>query len=295
MFGEYASIGDIRAGELIAGEFSKFVKANFAESSPDIPPVAKFVVKIGRVSVHMNSGGQVDVDIDLVVSLLKDGSGEEGYSRTFSVTCSTPWHDKSVVPPSFYDALAKVVNDFLGDWRISTAVATLVKWNNDAIGVKPPKMKELDYKPDGKVYCGRCVVLCNSYKMKMAEGWATKEIKQMFQQTLRIEPERVRIFFDKHEFDECDNSLRLEFRAFERTEKVLTFDENAGKGFVTGDIRRMGGGAREALAEELRLFVRDKLKDRMVEGKFDVEFDEFTTDEAEGLINIAFKRVKFAQ
>jgi hypothetical protein len=238
----------------------------------------------------LDAGGNVDASVCIKVSLLKDGSGEVGYSQIFSASCCEWWPDQSVVPRSFYVALDKVVGDFLDDWRKSGAAENLKRWSP---GVMEPKLRSMtELEKIGSVYLGRCVVDCNGYDKRMAIGWAEEHLKDKCRQTLRTSPERVRIAYDKQSFDGSGSArtLSLEFRTFECVDMVMTFDK--GEGFVAGDTDIMGGGATEALVEKLRRYVRAEMvrTGNISEADVDkIKFGRFTIDNYGVLITGTFR------
>ena len=293
------TLGYFRAGEIIARRFGDVARANFGEPSSDVPPIGRFIVRIDSVMARRPSGGNVSVSVGATVSVSSARSSEIAYQKGFRAERSAAWGDESAVPGALYDALDKLVHDFLEDWSTSSAVSVLSKWADEATpGIRPPELVSLDFVEQGKdVYCGSCTVACNDYEGFRAKGWADAQIEQACRRKLGIEPERVRIVYDAEKFDPSGKTWRLEFRTFARTKMVLTFSKATRHGFATGDLGLMVMSA-DMAAEELRRFVHSEMDARAgavssgtAKGEAMVRFDDFKTDPALNLITISFRLV----
>jgi len=297
--GDPKSVGVFPAGKIIAREFGRVVRANFAEHTENSPPIGRFAVKIDRVSVKKVDGDVLAASIEVTVKLVNASRTETVYAKSFSASSSEAWKDVNTVPGAFYVALRTIITCFLDDWFKNNCLATFQKWEGMASpGIVPPGLRSLDFTQQGDVYCGNCVVSCNGYEGFKAKGWSDVQIEQACRKKLGIEPERVRIVYDKEDFDQNAKEWRFEFRTFARTKTVLTFNKATGHGYATGDLGLMGMSADAAL-EELRRFVHKEMDARAgvvsstrTNGEALVRFDDVTTDDVFNLITIGFRLVK---
>lgn len=293
------TLGYFRSGEIAAREFGNVARANFGTPSSEVPPVGKFSVKLDGVAARRTSSGGIAVTVEATVTMSNAASSEIAYRKCFKAECSEAWEDRTVVPKALYDALDKIVRDFLADWSASSAVSILSEWADKSTpGVKPPELLSLDFVQDGNVYCGICRVACNGYEPFRAKGWANAHVAVACRTKLGIEPERVRIVYDKEPFDPDGKTWRFEFRTFARTKMVLTFNKATSHGFATGDIELMGMPPDKA-AEALRRFVHSEMDARagmvtteVQKGKAHVRFDNIDPDRTYDLITIGFRLVQ---
>ena len=292
------TLGYFRSGEIIAQEFGNVARANFGTPSSEVPPVGRFSAKIDGVSARMTSSGDIVVTVEAMVTLSNAASSETPYRKRFKAECSGAWEDEATVPKVFYDALAKIVRDFLADWSASSAVSVLSEWADKSTpGVKPPELLSLDFSQQGNVYCGSCRVACNGYEPFRAKGWANAHISVACRTKLGIEPERVRIIYDEEKLDPVGKTWRFEFRTFARAKMVLTFSKATRHGFATADLELMGLPADKA-AEALRRFVHSEMDARagmvtteVQKGEARVRFDDIDPDRMYNLITISFRLV----
>lgn len=291
------TLGYFRSGEIVAREFEHVAQANFGSPSSEVPPVGRFSVKIDGVAARRTSVGNVEVVAEVTVTMSNASSSETAYRKRFKAECSAAWEDETMVPKALYDALDKIIRDFLADWSSSSAVSTLSKWTDKATpGVKPPELLSLDFTQQGDVYCGSCRVACNGYEGFRAKGWADTQIEQACRRKLGIEPERVRIVYDEEKFDQDGKTWRFDFRTFARTKMVLTFSKVTGHGFATGDLGLMGLPADKA-EEALRRFVHSEMDARagmvtteVQKGKAAVRFDKNVHhDKTYDIVTIGFR------
>lgn len=293
------TLGYFRSGEIIAREFGNVARANFGTPSSEVPPVGRFSAKIDGVSARRTSCGDISVTVEVTVAMEKAASSEPAYKKRFKAECSAAWEDEATVPMALYDALDKIIRDFLADWNASSAVTVLSEWVDKATpGVKPPELLSLDFTQQDNVYCGSCRVACNGYEGFRAKGWAEAQIEQACRRKLSIEPERVRIVYDEEKFDPDGKTWRFEFRTFARTKMVLTFSKVTRHGFATGDLGLMGMPLDKA-AEALRRFVHSEMDARagmvttgVQKGEAHVRFDGIDPDKTYDLITIGFRLVE---
>lgn len=292
------TLGYFRSGEIIAREFGNVVRANFGVPSSEVPPVGRFSVKIDGVMARRRSDGGIAVIVETTVAVASVAAPDVAYRKSFKAECNAPWQDEIMVPTAMYDALDKIVRDFLADWSVSSAATILSRWANEATpGVKPPELLSLDFAQQGDVYCGICSVACNGYEGFRAKGWADAQIEQACRRKLGIEPERVRIVYDEERFDPVGKTWRFEFRTFARAKMVLTFSKVTRHGFATGDLGLMVMSA-DVASEELRRFILSEMDARAgavstgtSKGEAMVRFDDFKTDSVFNLITIGFRLV----
>ena len=292
------TLGYFRSGEIIAREFGNVARANFGTSSHEIPPVGRFSVRIDGVRARRTSDGNIAVAIEATIAVVRAEGSDVAYRKCFKAECSSTWQDETTVPVALYDALGKIVRDFLADWDASDAVSAISRWADASLpGVKPPELLSLDFLRQGNVYCGSCRVACNGYEGFRAKGWADAQIEQACRRKLGIEPERVRIVYDEEVFDPGGKAWRFEFRTFARTRIVLSFNKVNRHGFVTGDLGLMGMTAEEA-SPVLKRFALDEMDSRAgmvtssaAKGEAHVRFDDFELDRISNLITLRFRLV----
>lgn len=270
--GNPVSEAAFQAGGIIAREFAKVVKSNFHLVSGDEVPIAIVYADIDRTSAKVLKGSEVvesTVSIHLKVSRT-DGS-EECYSKVFNGTGKESWHDKSVVPSSFYRALESAINGFTADIGVDeTAVASLLGWwRNANPQILPPSLKtpikwtcamplpiakhtiDNAWTGNGEVWTGTCEVECNGYELSAATEWANAKIAAACRMKLgNIDPSRVRVVYDKdpdaNTLPDGSKVLRFSFMTFARKDMVLSYDKTLNKGFVTGDLELMGVSSEQA-------------------------------------------------
>ena len=292
------TLGYFRSGEIVAREFGNVARANFGTPSSEVPPVGRFSVKIDGVAARRTSSGGIAVTIEATVAMSNAVSSETPYRKRFKAECSGAWEDEATVPKALYDALAKIVRDFLADWGASSVAAVLSEWADKAApGVKPPELLSLEFTQQGSVYCGSCTVACNGYEGFRAKGWAAAQIAATCRRKLGIEPERVRIVYDEEKFDLAGKTWQFKFRTFARAKMVLTFSKATRHGFVTGDLELMGLPEDKAL-EALRRFVHSEMDARVgpvttgvQKGEARIRFDDIDQNKAYDLITIGFRLV----
>ena len=293
------TIGYFPSGEIAAREFGNVARANFAAPSPMVPPVGRFSVKLDCISARRTSSGDIAVTVEATVAMSSATSSEVAYRKCFKAECSEAWEDEATVPNALYDAFAKIIREFLSDWSASSSVSVLSEWaDKSAPGIKPPELLALDFTQQGNVYCGSCTVACNDYEGFRAKGWADAQIEQACRRKLGIEPERVRIVYDKEMFDAAGKAWRFEFRTFARTRTVLSFNKITRHGFATGDLELMGMPV-DMAAEELRRFVHSEMDARagmvttgVQKGEARIRFDDIDLDKLYNLVTIGFRLVE---
>ena len=284
--GELVSDGQAEAGCIISREFEKVVRRNFAEPGVGGDASAVFSLVIDRVSMKREVADVV-VDLGVTVCIYKRGAENEvAYRKAFSATSRKKWTDTSLVPEAFYSALYETVRDFLEDWGRGGALPKLEEWSRGK--ERPPALKMLDFTMRDGVCYGVCEVSCNDYEGFRAKRWAIPRIGQSCRDKLGIETERIRVVYDSERLDERGKLWRFEFRAFARSRVVMSFDKEAGHGFVTGDLGLMGKTV-EIASAELRKFVKDEMDKRTgVSGEM-LRFDDVLHDSTFDLVTIKFR------
>ena len=287
--GELVSDGYVESSEMIAREFGKVVRSNFARPTGSDDAVATFDVSIGRTAMR-RVGEAVNADLEVTVKVCRKGNeGDVAYSRRFSATSSERWPDESLVPASFYAALHNVICDFLEDWGRGGALPKLEEWSRGK--ERPPALKRLDFTLRDGVYYGVCEVACNDFEGFRAKRWAIPRIGQACRDKLGIETERVRVVHDSERLDERGKLWHFEFRTFARSRVVMSFDKKAGCGFVTGDLGLMGKAVENA-SSELRNFVKDEMDRRTGFSGEMLRFDDVLHDSTFDLVTIRFRLLR---
>lgn len=304
LLGEPVVLGAFDGGEIIKGEFKKFLSANFREPVGNETPVVKLTVKVLQITARQPMcSDTVKATIRVLVRLTNGAGDTVGYSRDFSASASGVWDDVRKIPPPFYAALGKVMTDFMADWNSSRTVETVSAWG---VEMRPRRKTpalvssvEWSRDPQGNVYHGRCEVDCNDYEGFEAKTWAAAQILAECRRKLGgIETERVRVVPDeKEKYDQDKKRWTLSFHAFARAEKVLSYDELTRSGFVAGDLGLMRMSADQA-SEKLKEFVISEMdahagvvRGKPVKGTADVRFGKVAMDKTYNLLTIDFKLV----
>ena len=298
--GTPVTVGTFHAGEILSREFGKVFAANFRQAEDSENAIARFVVRIkGIVTKKKMMSSHVTCQISVLVQLIHLKSGAVGYSGEFVASGDERWPNESSIPPSFYVAVDSVLEQFLKDWSTSEATKNLLKWSGEETPhMKPPELLNLEFQESGeRVFHGKCTVACNGYEGFQTKTWASTQIASVCRKKLGIEPERVRIIYDREIFDSHTKTWTFEFQTFARSEKVLTFDKLTRSGTITGDLGLMGMSADEA-SDVLKKFVLAEMDSRAgivthdkEKGRASVRFDDFTTDKTYNLITIRFRLV----
>ncbi len=255
-----------KAGSIVAREFGKIVKSNFHVVSGDETPIAIISVDVDRMTAKVLEGSdEVESSVSVHVKVSHAIGSEECYSKAFNGTGKESWHDKSVVPSSFYRALESVINGFVADLGTDeTAVARLLGWwRNANPQILPPSFKApikwtkaLDANGDawagnGEVWTGTCEIERNGYELSAATEWANVKIAAACRMKLgNIDPARVRVVPveapDEKTLPDDSKVLRFSFITFARRDMVLSYDPMKNEGFVTGDLEMMGVTSEQA-------------------------------------------------
>lgn len=304
VFGYAENVGAFQGGELVEAEFQKVVEANFHQTQGDEVPVAKFCVRVIGISLRKHARSDMtEANLRIQVEIRKNDAPDAAFSKVFSASSKMPWQEKHVVPVAFYDALDRIVGDFLAQWDASGALATLLKWNGEANpGVVSPELKVLEWTKKGdEVWVGHCEVDCNGYEGFKAKDWAKAQIAAACRTKLgNIEPERVRVLYDEEDSEKYDDEAKkwtFKFRTFGRSEMVLYFTKESKRGLVIGDLELMNLKADEA-AEKLKNYVFSQMGSHVgvvsqgaEQPEVWVRFDDYKTDKTYNLITITFRLV----
>ena len=284
--GELVSDGYVESREIIAREFGKVARSNFAMPTGSDDVIAIFDVSIDRMTMR-RVGKVVNANLEVTIKVCRKGNGGEvAYCKHFSATSHEEWLDSSLVPTSFYVALHRVIHDFLTDWGMGCALPKLEEWSRGK--ERPPALKRIDFTLRDGVYYGVCEVACNDYEGFRAKRWAIPRIGQACRDKLGVETERVRVVQDVERLDEHGKLWRFEFRTFVRSRVVMSFDKGAAHGFVTGDLGLMGKTVETASAE-LRKFVKDEMDKRTGGAGEMLRFDDVLHDSSFDLVTIRFR------
>lgn len=255
-----------QAGGIVAREFGKIVKSNFHVVTGDETPIAIISVDVDRATAKVLEGSdEVESSISVHVKVSRADGSEKCYSKVFNVTKRQVWHNKSIVPSSFYQALESAINGFTADFGAAeTAVARLLGWWRNA----NPQISEPSFKapikwtiaPDAnddacagsdEVWMGTCEIERNDYELSSAMEWANVKIAAACRMKLgNIDPVRVRVVYvedpDEKALPDDSKVLRFSFRTFARKDMVLSYDPMLNKGFVIGDLEMMGVTSEQA-------------------------------------------------
>ncbi len=255
-----------QAGSIVAREFEKIVKSNFHVVSGDETPIAIISVDVDRATAKVLEGSdEVESSISVHVKVSRADGSEKCYSKVFNGTKREVWHNKSIVPSSFYQALESAINGFTADFGADeTAVARILGWwRNANPQILAPSLKapiKWTKVPDangdawagsGEVWTGTCEIERNGYELSAAMEWANVKIAAACRMKLgNIAPARVRVVYvedpDEKALPDDSKVLRFSFRTFARKDMVLSYDPMLNKGFVFGDLEMMGVTSEQA-------------------------------------------------
>ena len=235
LFGSTVSRGAFMGGEIVAREFRRAIAANFHIVDGDEIPLAKIVVRVNGISVKILSKGNIaEAALQIRVDVMRNGDSVSAYSQTFSVSAQKKWESNKEVPSAFYEAVDMLVRKFLSDWDSSGAVATVLKWNDSANqGVVPPELKTIKWEKKGDVWLGWCEIQCNGYEGFKAKAWANAQIAVACRTKLgNVNPERVKIIYDKENFDENARKWIFAFRTL-----ILKWNDSAPQGVTPPELK----------------------------------------------------------
>ena len=294
--GDAKSAARFASGSIVERVFRKVAGALFHVAMHEEQPVAHFRVRIQRATAKETSAG-VEATVELKIEIVKPEGGEACLSETFEATKTAPWGDRKAVPEAFYRALESVIADFAAKWRGCGAVAKLRKWRGEmAPKIVPPSLNAIEWMHSGDAWIGMCEVLCNGYEGFEAKLWANVQIAAVCRMKLGgIEPERVRIVYDREDYDADVKRWAFRVRTFARTRIAFSFDKTTRHGVVTGDLELMKMNVGQA-SEELKRFVQDEMDSRVgkvsretPKGQAELRFDDFVMDKAYNLVTIRFR------
>ena len=292
------SVGEARfpAGAVVERTFRKVAASNFHLVTGNEQPVAVFLVRVNRVTAK-ESAGSVSAAVSLRVEIRRPDGGENCYAQSLEGAATEPWTDRNVIPSAFYRALESTVREFSESWARGGTVARLSKWRDESSpGKEPPALTAIEWTQSGETWNGTCEVACNGYEGFEAKAWANAHIAAACRTKLGgLEPERVRVVYDKDHFDPVTKRWTFAFRTFARTRIAFSFNKITRSGAVTGDLELMNMTAEQA-SEELKQFVQDEMDSRAGKvsrdaprGKAEIRFDNFETDEVYDLITHRFR------
>lgn len=186
----------------------------------------------------------------------------------------------------------------------------VLKWNDSVTqGIMPPELKAFEWEKKGDIWHGRCEIQCNEYEDFQAMSWANAQIATASRIKLgNISPERVRILYDKEDFDKNNRKWTFEFRTFGSSPMVLSFSKRDANGQVNSgqvigdlDLMNLDNDSEkdvEKAVEKLKNYVLSQMQSFVgavsidaQKGKALVRFDDFKMDSTYNLITIKFRLV----
>lgn len=291
-------------GKIVEREFGKVLERHFRPPAEGETPVAELEVRIATVAVAQKSrNAPVKTRLKIIVDVNRPDGGGPLFSKSIEREASAPWPDRSLVPPSFYEALSGAIGVFCDEWDRSGGPDTVARLAGEtAPGTVAPELREIAWETGqdaAGIQRGRCTILCNGFEGFRAKHWANAQIAEACRSKLgNIEPQRVRVLYDEESYDAAAKKWSFAFRCFARSERVLDFNAQTGCGTVVGDWELMGMSPEQA-AEDLKAHVLEEMKShsgivtsqhRAAEAY--VRFDNFKTDPHHNLIRIDFRLLR---
>ena len=299
LWGTSETVAAIPVASLVKKQFLQAVSEHFHPLVGDQQPAIRISVELLGILVSRD-GSVVESEATVKITIHDVVKNVVCHEKTYHNSSRMPWDGGSLVPDSVYKCIQGVAAAFLKDIAADrTLIARLEGISPDAAKVRKPSFKSFEIKPknNSNVVQGRCVLACNDWDDGRAANWLRAQLERRCENQLGVEAARLRLIYDKSEFDGAAREWHVSFSSFARSEMVLNYDATTLSGTCVADFGLMGKPAEKA-AEALKAYVMQEMDKRAgaqqsgEKGpKALVRFDDFKTDQRYALTYCAFRLV----
>lgn len=299
LWGTVEVVGTVPIGSIVRRQFGNALSEHFHPIRDDQQPSLKLVVRPCMVVIKKLAADRVSCDAEFKVALTDIAKRETLFEEVYRHFSENAW-DGISVPEAVYRSVQGSAADFLKALSRKTGlIARLEGASGEGQGVRKPEFAEYSMCPaqEKGVFSGVCRVSCNDWDSVRVANWLRAQLEMRCRDQLGVEASRVRVVYDKNDYDDRARAWSVSFRAFARSAWVLDYDAGTRTGVCVADLELVGKSAKDT-AEAMKAYVLQEMDRRggvvtsnSGGGRAQVRFADFKTDTRYNLVRCTFRLV----